>query len=79
MKIKFTESPKGREYKKGDEVDFVGSIEEGYARKYVDRGWAEEVKAKVVPTEEEKAYDAEAAPVAAQAQALRSDRFKGRR
>ena len=42
MKIKFTEAPKGREYKAGDVVEFKGPIPEGYARKYINRGWAEE-------------------------------------
>ncbi len=45
MKIKFIESPKGRDYKIGEEVDFVGHIQEAYARKFIDRGWAEEVVA----------------------------------
>ena len=44
MKIRFIVSPPGRpEYKKGDVREFNGRIEEGYARKYVARGWAEEV------------------------------------
>ncbi len=42
MKIKFTEAPNGREFKVGDVVEFKGSIPEGYARKYINRGWAEE-------------------------------------
>jgi ribosomal protein L9 len=42
MKIKFVEAPIGRpEYKKGDVVDFTGPVAEGYARKYIARGWAE--------------------------------------
>lgn len=44
MKIKFLISPKGRpEYKKGESYDFNGPIEEGYARKFIDKGWAEPV------------------------------------
>ncbi len=42
MKIKFTEAPKGRDHKIGDVVEFNGPIPEGYARKYIARGWAEE-------------------------------------
>lgn len=41
MKIKFTEAPKGRAYKAGDIVEFKGKIDEGYALKYISRGWAE--------------------------------------
>ena len=42
MKIRFLLQPKGRsEYKAGDVVDFRGKVEEGYARKYIERGWAE--------------------------------------
>ena len=44
MKIKFTEAPPGRDYKAGDVAEFNGSVPEGYARKYVARGWAVEVK-----------------------------------
>lgn len=48
MKIKFVEVAKGgRDFKKGDEVEFVGRIEEGYARKYIDRGWAIDISPKV--------------------------------
>lgn len=42
MKIKFTEAPKGRSYKAGEVVEFAGPVPEGYARKYIARGWAEE-------------------------------------
>ncbi len=49
MKIKFVQRPGGgRDFKVGDEADFNGRIEEGYARKYIDRGWAEEVVEKPV-------------------------------
>lgn len=42
MKIKFLQSPKGRpEYQKGETHDFNGPVEESYARKFIDRGWAE--------------------------------------
>jgi len=42
VKIRFLLQPKGRsEYKAGDVVDFRGKVEEGYARKYIERGWAE--------------------------------------
>jgi hypothetical protein len=41
MKVKFIESPNGRkEYEVGDVVEFVGFVEETYARKYIDREWA---------------------------------------
>ncbi|XUM25122.1 hypothetical protein ACRAVF_33855 (plasmid) [Bradyrhizobium oligotrophicum S58] len=44
MKIKFLVEPKGRsEYKAGAVVDFRGKVEEGYARKYIERGWAERI------------------------------------
>lgn len=43
MKIRFTTAPKGRDYKVDQVVDFKGKIEEGYARKYIDRGWAVEI------------------------------------
>ncbi len=42
MKIKFNVAPKARDYKVGDVVEFNGPIPEGYARKYINRGWAEE-------------------------------------
>lgn len=45
MKIRFIQSPKGRDFKVGDVVDFNGAVDEGYARKYIARGWAEELKA----------------------------------
>jgi len=43
MKIKFIMQPTGgrREFKVGDIVEFNGPVPEGYARKYIDRGWAE--------------------------------------
>ena len=44
MKLKFVEAPKGRHYKVGEVVDFTGPVAEGYARKYMDRGWAVEHK-----------------------------------
>lgn len=43
MKIEFTQAPKGRDYKVGDVVDFDGSVEETYARKFIARGWAKPV------------------------------------
>lgn len=44
MKIKMIETPKGRpEYKAGETYEFNGPLEEGYARKFVARGWAEPV------------------------------------
>lgn len=44
MKIKMLETPKGRaEYEKGQTYDFNGPVEEGYARKFIARGWAEPV------------------------------------
>lgn len=60
MKIKFTAKPLGRpEYKIGDIVEFDGRIEEAYAQKYIDRGWAEEVKASK-PAPEPKQEEPEA-------------------
>jgi hypothetical protein len=41
MKIKFLQSPNGRkQYSAGDVVEFVGPVEETYARKYIEREWA---------------------------------------
>jgi hypothetical protein len=40
VKIKFIEAPPAREYKVGDVVEFNGYVAEGYARKYILRGWA---------------------------------------
>jgi len=45
MKLRFIEAPKGRDFKVGDVVEFNTSIEHSYARKYIARGWAEEIKA----------------------------------
>ena len=42
MKIKFIEAPPAREYKVGEVVDLNGFVAEGYARKYILRGWAVE-------------------------------------
>jgi hypothetical protein len=42
MKIKFIEAPKGRDFKVGDIVELNGPLNEGYARKYINRGWAVE-------------------------------------
>ena len=42
MKIKFIEAPPAREYKAGEVVEFNGFVAEGYARKYILRGWAVE-------------------------------------
>lgn len=66
MKIKFIESPNGREHKKGDIVDFKGRVEETYALKYIARGWAEPVDeaairaAEKAEKEEKERTDAEA-------------------
>ncbi len=41
MKIRMLETPKGRpEYQSRETYDFSGA-EEGYARKFIARGWAE--------------------------------------
>ena len=40
MKIEFVQASKGRDFKVGDVVEFEGKVEEGYARKYIQRGWA---------------------------------------
>lgn len=84
MKIRFVKTPEGgrkADFKVGDELDLVGPINEGYARKYIDRGWAEEVKPEpVAASAEEKAYEAEAVEVVAQVQARRDDRsFRNKR
>lgn len=42
MKVRMLETPKGRlQYLKGETYEFNGPIEEGYARKFIARGWAE--------------------------------------
>ena len=43
MKIEFVQAPKGRDFKVGDVVDFKGQVEEDYAQKYIQRGWARPV------------------------------------
>lgn len=43
MKVRFKEAPKGRDFKVGQVVEFKGAVDETYARKYIARGWAEEV------------------------------------
>ena len=41
MKIKFVKTALGRpEYSVGETYEFNGPIEEGYARKFLDREWA---------------------------------------
>lgn len=66
MKIKFIEAPKGRDFKKGDVVDFKGKVDETYALKYIARGWAEPVDEAAVRAadkaekEEKERADAEA-------------------
>jgi hypothetical protein len=67
MKIRFVQPPKGgRSFKVGDEAEFNGPIEEGYARKYIARGWAIDVtnerparavKPEVVKTDSVKTTD----------------------
>jgi hypothetical protein len=45
MKIRFVCSPIGRpEYRIGNEVEFNGSVQKTFARKYIERGWAVEVE-----------------------------------
>jgi hypothetical protein len=44
MKLRFVQKAPGRhEYQVGKIYDFNGPVEEGYAAKYIDRGWAVEV------------------------------------
>lgn len=43
MRIRFTEAPEGRDYKVGQVVEFKGPVEETYARKFIQRGWAVDV------------------------------------
>ncbi len=45
MKIEFVQTAKGRDFKVGDIVEFKGMVEEGYAQKYIARGWARLVDA----------------------------------
>jgi hypothetical protein len=71
MKIKFTAKPLGRpEYKIGNEVEFNGRIDEGYARKYIARGWAEDITPPVSVADVETT-EANDAALAAAAEAAR--------
>lgn len=77
MKIKFIEAPKGRPYKAGDIVEFNGGVEEGYARKYIDRGWAEFYDEAAIKEAERQAAAAKAADdAAAKAKASAVDKAK---
>lgn len=82
MKIRFVESPKGRGYKIGDEIEFAGRIEEEYARKYVKRGWAVDISPKVSESTI-ATTEADEAAAAAQAEADRlqaeADKLAARR
>jgi hypothetical protein len=50
MRIEFITTPgHGHPYKEGDKLDLNGFVEEGYARKYIERGWAKEIPS-VAPT-----------------------------
>jgi hypothetical protein len=68
MKIKFIARPLGGrpEYKIGDTVEFNGKVEEAYAQKYIDRGWAEDVSEKVSASTVETTEADEAAAAAAE-------------
>lgn len=49
MRIKILVTPPGRQHLKvGEVMEFKGPVEEGYAKKYVARGWAEEVTGETV-------------------------------
>ncbi|RWF66852.1 hypothetical protein [Mesorhizobium sp.] len=61
MKIKFIQKPKGRDYNVGDVVDFNGPVEESYATKFLNRGWAEPADDEAATHVEKTAADAEAA------------------
>ncbi|MCA0032748.1 hypothetical protein [Mesorhizobium sp. B263B2A] len=79
MKIKFTARPLGGrpEYKIGDEVEFNGRVEEAYAQKYIDRGWAEDISPKVSVAEAETSEaDEAAAEAAAEAARLQAEADK---
>lgn len=43
MKIRFVEKPPGRDYAVGHVEEFNGPVPEGYAQKYINRGWAVDV------------------------------------
>jgi len=45
MKLRFIATAKGRDWKVGDTADFNDrdSCAMSYARKYIERGWAEEI------------------------------------
>lgn len=82
MKIRFVEAPKGgRDYKAGDEAEFVGRVEEGYAQKYIDRGWAVDISPKIAESTAEE-IEADAAAEAARIEAERlkaeADKIKAR-
>lgn len=73
MKIRFVQEHKvqqgdgrGPHYKVGDVVEFNGMVGESYGRKYVARGYAEEVKAGAAPAAPAPVAEAPApAPAAA--------------
>lgn len=73
MKIKFVQRPSGgRDYEVGEEVEFAGRVEEGYAQKFIDRGWAVDISPKVSEaTAEEVEAQRLADEAAAEAQRLR--------
>ncbi|PWJ93538.1 hypothetical protein C8D77_101217 [Mesorhizobium loti] len=81
MKIKFTAKPLGRpEFKIGQELEFHGR-DEAYGRKYIDRGWAEDITPPVSVTEVQST-EADEAAAAAAAEAARlqaeADKLKAR-
>jgi ribosomal protein L9 len=61
MKIKFVKTAPGRpEYSLGETYEFTGPLEESYARKYMDRGWAVAADTPAKDHVERKTADAEA-------------------
>ena len=60
MKIEFIEAPKGRDYKAGDIVEFKGRVDEGYALKYISRGWAKPYDESAIKAAEKAAREEEA-------------------
>lgn len=59
MKIKFIQAPKGRDYKVGETVDFKGPVEQTYAMKFIQRGWAEPVDEAAIKASEKAAREAQ--------------------
>lgn len=63
MKLKFIATAKGRDWKVGDTADFndKSDVEMSYARKYIARGWAEDITPAGKAAERDKAGEKDGA------------------